>query len=176
MNGWLLEWYLFCLFLVNSRTVEPFQMWRHNLWTGRQDKKIVMLWFRGGGGGCTLCSYWVGVCRWHCETLTLFKRVIRKIWYPVQEYSFGLGTLIKTEPQISVGWKLREQIPCSRHKHANCVPFKTLSSGTSLYSKYRDAMKSILMLRVTPLFCPPVQLHSHQLGVYSVQPFTYNLP
>ena len=45
-------------------------------------------------------SYWVGVYCWHCETLTLFKRVIRKIWYPVQEYSFG--TLFKTGPKMSV--------------------------------------------------------------------------
>ena len=47
-------------------------------------------------------SYWVGVCRWHCETLTLFKRVIRKIRYPVQDYLFWFGTLFKTGPQISV--------------------------------------------------------------------------
>ena len=38
-------------------------------------------------------SYWVGVCCWHCETLTLFKRVIRKICDPIEEYSFRFGTL-----------------------------------------------------------------------------------
>ena len=49
-----------------------------------------------------LCKLLSGVCRWHCETLTLFKREITKIWYPVQEYSFWFGTLFKTGPQISV--------------------------------------------------------------------------
>ena len=34
---------------------------------------------RGGGGGGG---------GWHCGTLTLFKRVTRKIWCPVQEYLF----------------------------------------------------------------------------------------
>ena len=33
---------------------------------------------------------------------------------------------------------------------------------------HHTAMKSILMLRATPLFCPPVQQHPHQLkGVYT---------
>ena len=51
---------------------------------------------------CQGLSYWVGVYRWHCETLTLFKRVIRKIWYPFQKFSFGFGTLFKIGIQISV--------------------------------------------------------------------------
>ena len=63
---------------------------------------------RGGGGGHSL-SYWVDTVKpWPCS-----KRVIRKIWYPVQEYSFGFGTLFKTGPQISV--ECFEQYAMLRH-------------------------------------------------------------
>ena len=51
-----------------------------------EENKMVWVFFfgggGGGGGGGYSVSHWVGV--WHCETLTLFMRVISKFWNPVQ--------------------------------------------------------------------------------------------
>ena len=104
----LLSWQIIILPILTTSLIRfsfeglgecSFRTWE---WKGSAGTGAIQKWWLFLRGGGHSVSYWVGVCCWPCQTLTLFKRVIRKIWHPVQEYSFWFGTLFKTGPQKSV--------------------------------------------------------------------------
>ena len=120
----------------------------------------------GWEGGHSV-SHWVGVCRWHCETLTLFNhknmipcsRIFVLIWEPVQDWTSNISRVLWTLRHASMSWCTRARATLlnrtrpevqgintllKTQKHELYTLFKTwipenhtLSSGTSPYSKYR---------------------------------------